>query len=179
MKKFEDILRIIILILFFIVFIFYRHNVIATCILAVLLWINVIIAIIRIRKNNLPKPNYYIYKPVIVKYLRLIMVIISIILFVKYVFLIATKGFYKEFNGFIIIFTPLLLSNFLNDDRRIYFYDEGLVWCGIILEFNNIKIFQWKEDEVNIHYKNEEYNIKVPKTKFEHVDKILKENINL
>lgn len=181
MKKIEDILFIVTLALFFVVFMFYRHNAIAICMVSALLWINVIITILRIIKINLPKPHYYIHKPVISKYLRGVIVIISIMLLIKYVFLMATKEYHKEFDGFIFIFTPLILLNLLNDDRRIYFYDEGIVWCGKVLEFSNIQSFQWKEEvdyKLNIYYEGTEYNIKVPITKFERVDKILKANIN-
>jgi hypothetical protein len=180
MKKIKDILSIVTSILAFIIFIFYRYNNKAICIVAALLWINVIITILR--KNTLPKPDYYIYKPVIAKYLRLAMVSICIMAVIKWVVLIVNKGFYKEFDGFIIAFIPLILLNFLNDDRKVYFYDKGLVWHGEVLEFSNINLFEWKEDgsyKLNIYYENTEYNVKVPKTKFEYVDKTLKANINL
>ncbi len=180
MKKFEDIISIVTIMVFFVVFIFYRHNMIGSCIVAVLLWINVILKIRR--KNMLPKPNYYIYKPVIAKYLRLLMIIISIMLFIKYIFLISTRGFHKEFDGFIIIFTPMLIVNFLNDERRIYFYDKGIVWHGEILEFSNINSFKWKEEEfheLNILYKDKEYNARISNAKFEYVDKTLKDYVKL
>ncbi|TCO77410.1 hypothetical protein [Marinisporobacter balticus] len=182
MKKFEDILGMVTCILFFVVYIFYRHNITAVCIVAVLLWINVII--ITLRKKTLPKHDYYIHKPVIAKYIRWVLASIAVMLLMEYIFLIATKGYkyHKEFDGFIIIFTPMILLNLLNDDRRIYFYDKGLVWYGKVLEFSNIDSFQWKEDvdyELNIYHENTEYNIKVSKTKFEYIDKILKANIKL
>ncbi|WP_099192887.1 hypothetical protein [Tepidibacter mesophilus] len=145
LKIYEDILSIVTLIVFFIVFIFYRHNIIASCILATLLWIETIITILRIR--TLPKPDYYIHKPIIAKYFRGIIGIICTIMLIKYIFMINTKEFNKEFDGFIIIFTPMILRNIFSDDRRIYFYDKGIVFNGEILEFDNIDFFQWKNGE--------------------------------
>ncbi|MCT4604562.1 MAG: hypothetical protein N4A64_00440 [Marinisporobacter sp.] len=70
----------------------------------------------------------------------------------------------------------------MTDFRKIYVYDKGIVWYGKVLEFSNIESFQWKEEadyKLNIYYEGIAYNIKVPQTKFECVDKTLKANINL
>jgi hypothetical protein len=96
--------------------------------------------------------------------------------------MINTKGFNKEFDGFIIIFTPMMVRNLFSDDRRVYFYDKGLVFNGEILEFDNIDSFVWEKDKdykLNVSYKDKEYKIEVPESKFEYVDKVLKSNVTL
>lgn len=185
LKKYGDILSTVTLIVFIIVFIYYRHNIIASCILAALLWIETIVTILRMR--TLPKSDYYIHKPVIAKYFRGIIAIICIAGLFKYILMIVTKGLNKEFDGFIIIFTPLIIRNILNDDRRVYFYDKGLVFNGEILEFDNIDSFVWekfvwekdKDYKLNVSYKDKKYKIEVPESKFEYVDKVLKSNVTL
>lgn len=181
MGKIEDIISIVALILFWVVLIFYRDNYIAVFVLATLLWINVIVKILKIRRNFLPKPTYYIRKTYIYKYIILFAAIISIVGTIKSVFIFVTEGFYKEFNGLLSILAPLMLLNYLDDDR-VYLYEKGLVWHGEVLEFRNTNSFQWEADEsynLNIEYEDEKYSIKVPKSKFNYVDKILKDNIKL
>lgn len=178
MGKLKDVLSIFFIILLFVVYIFYRDNVMAVCIVAAVLWIDLIITILN--KKTLPKPDYYIHRTIIANISKCSIAILAIILAIINIRLMITKGFYEEFDGFIIIIIPLILLNFLNDDRRVYFYDNGLVYHGEALEFININSFEWKKErkyEIILHYNDEEYDIKVSEDKVEYVDKILRENI--